>query len=170
MARRRGQWFGDSELQTVLAGSSVSKVLQLLPTVVQLESTRDVVFERCVLTFQTRRILTATIEGLAYVVWKGDVLSGTSTPTEGLDALSTSTFSWAHASIMHYGPLEVPPRLINGFDGAAQVSEAVTAHQVEIGVKRKVNRANEGIFMRISCDLSSAVKVNVTWRTYYTYA
>jgi len=170
MARRSGQWFGDSVLQQVTAGGGVSNVIQLLPTVTALESMRDIVFERCILSLQTRRIDAAVIEGLAYIVWKGEVLSGTSTPTEGMDALSTSSFSWAHGRVMHYGPMHVPAVLSNGSSGTHQVTGEVTAEQVEIVVKRKVNRANEGIFMRVSCDLSDAVKVNITWRTYYSYA
>jgi len=170
MTKRSGQWFGDSVLQIVTAGGGVSNVIQLLPTADSLQSMRDIVFERSILSIQTRRILPSVLEGLAYIVWKGEVLSGTSTPTEGMDALSTSDFSWAHGRIMHYGPLHVPPNISDGSTGTIVVNQEVTAEQVEIVVKRKVNRANEGIFMRISADVSNVVKCNITWRTYYTYS
>lgn len=170
MAKRSGQWFGDSTLKTILAGAGVSQVIQLLPTANSLQSPRDIVIERIILSFQSRRILVADIEGFAFLVWKGDVLSGTTTPTESLDPLSTSTFNWAHASIMKYGVLKIPA---NTFDSTAQLpalSNEVTAETMEIIVKRKVNRANEGIFLAVAADLSSALKCNITWRAYYTYA
>jgi len=172
MTKRKGQWFGDSVLLTIGTGTTVGEVVQLLPTAAALESMRDVVFERCILSMQTRRISTSAIEGYAYMVWKGDVLSGTSTPTEALNPLSQSTFSWAHGSIMHYGPLRVPP-VLEVFDGVApatKLSQELTAEQVEIVVKRKINRANEGIFLMVANDFGSTLKCNITWRTYYTYA
>jgi len=171
MAKKRsGQWFGDSELQTVQAGATVATVIQLLPTVSSLQSMRDVVFERCIISFQTRRNSLGFPDGYAFIVWKGNVLSGTSTPVEALDPLSQSTFSWSHSSIMKFGPLRCPPILLNGFDGVSEISGELTAEQVEIVVKRKVSRANEGIFLKVSTDASNLVKCNITFRTYYTYA
>ncbi len=174
MAKRSGQWFGDSELQTIIAGAAVAQVIQLLPTVASLQSMRDIVFERVIISFQSRRILSAAIEGYAFVVWKGNVLSGTTTPVEALDPLSQSTFSWSHGSIMQYGVLDVP-REQKSFDSAgAFVSQTpavdLLSHMVDFDVKRSVNRANEGIFLKVSADVSSNIKCNITWRTYYTYA
>jgi len=171
MAKRSGQWIGDSTLITVLTNASggVGSVIQLLPSVVDTAMPRDVVHERTIISFQSRRISTGDLEGFAYVVWKGDVLSGTSTPTEALDPLSLSSFSWAHKSIMHFGPLKVPPLLVQS-DDTFKINSEVTAEQVEVVVKRKVGRANEGIFLVVASDLSSRMKCLVTSRTYYTYA
>ncbi len=173
MADRQGQWFGDSVLKT-LETTSVAEVIQLLPTNTILESARDVVFERSIITFQTRRLLTTAVEGCGFIVWKGNVLSGTTTPVEALDPLSLSTFSWAHKSIMRFGKLEVPG-IIQSFDSAgAFVNKAtdqrLTAQEVDFDVKRSVGRANEGIFLAVTADVSSVLKCLVTWRTYYTYA
>ncbi len=170
MAKRQGQWFGGGVLQTVLAGAAVAQVVQLLPTVTAIEAPRDIVAERTIISFQTRRLNFNNVSALAYVVWRGKVASGTSTPLESLDPLSQSGFEWAEAQIMHYGPLEVPEVLVNGFTGAEGLSRRVTAEQVEVVVKRKVARANEGIFLAVTCDVSSVVSTNITWRTYYTYA
>ena len=167
--RRSGQWFGDAELQTITAGSAVGKVIQLLPTVSSLQSMRDVVFERVIITFQTRRILATALEGYAFVVWHGEVLTGTSTPTQGLDPLSLISFSWADRNIMHFGALAVPPTQLTSADAAVIGNELVPA-MCDTHVKRSVGRANQGIFLKVSSDVSSVLKCHITWRTYYTYA
>jgi len=167
--KRSGQWFGDAFIKTVLAGPNVADVIQLLPTVTSVQSPRDVVFERSIVNFQTRRIGVSTVEALGFIVWKGLVLSGTTTPVEALDPNSTSTFSWSHGSIMHYGTLHVPALIPVGDAATRQISEEVTSHEIDFSVKRSVQRANEGIFLMVSADISSQVRVNTTFRTYYTY-
>ncbi len=171
--KRSGQWFGDSFLKT-LEPSTVAEIIQLMPTATLLESARDVVFERCIITFQSRRLLTGVVEGCAWLAWKGSVLSGTGTPVEALDPLSQSTFSWAHSSIMQFGALEVPP-ITDSFDSTGafvgtKFRRELTNDMVDFDVKRSVSRANEGIFLLVSCDVAATVKCNITFRTYYTYA
>jgi len=173
MTKRSGQWFGDSVLKTVLAGGTTADVIQLLPTVASLQSARDIVFERAIISFQIHRLTAGALSGHAWVVWKGLVLAGTSTPVEGVDPLNvgaTSQFSWGRKAIMQYGPLDVPATLIL-FDSNTKVTDSsVVSSQVDFDVKRSVSRANEFIGLQVSADASSVLQTLVTWRVYYTYA
>ncbi len=173
MSDRQGQWFGDTVLKTIET-TSLSEVIQLMPTAASLQNARDVVCERVIISFQTRRIdAAAIVEGYAYEVWKGRFLVGTNTPAQAKDPLdvgATSQFSKADANIMHTGPLEVPESILNGFTGAQALNGRVTAEQVEVPVKRSVNRANEGILLAVVADNSFKLKCLVSWRLYYTYS
>lgn len=168
--KRTGQWIGDNNLQTVLshASGSVADIISLLPTNSIVEAAANVVFERCIIDFWTRRLLVTQPEALGFMVWDGDVLSGTTTPVEALDPLSGSTFSWAHKAIMQKGGLPVPPVFFNGVSNA--VGGELLHSQVDINVKRKLSRRNQQINLVVRCDLSSVMRVFTTWRTYYTYA
>jgi len=166
--RRRGQWFGDSQLITLQAGNDVAEVIQILPPANALESIRDIVFERVIIGFQNRRVLTSVVEGCAWMVWKGAVITGTTTPLQALTPLSQLDFSWADKDIMQYGVLPVPPIF---FDGVANaITQELTSSMVDFNVKRSIHRANEGIFLVVRADNGGVVKCNVSWRLYYTYA
>lgn len=166
---RVGQWEGDSFLQSI-SPSAVGGIISLLPTAPTVGQASNVVFERSIITFQTRRVGNGVLEGLAFLIWKGNVLSGTTTPVEALDPLSQSTFSWAHKSIMQFGVLKVPAAVFNDTGQSLAISQELTAEMVDINVKRSVNRRNETINLLVAADAASVVKCNITFRTYYTYA
>jgi len=168
--KRSGQWIGDSFLKTIQGGGAVSELITLLPTAEQLDVPRDIVFERVIITMQVRRILVSAVEGFAWMIYKTGVLSGTSTPLEALNPLSQSTFSWSHGSIMQFGGLDVPPFISRGNDGVAQIDGSVHTTEVDIHVKRSIKRANETVVLMIAADITNVLKVNTTFRTYYTYA
>ncbi len=174
MAKRRGQWFGDRVAHTTQQVPDTTDVVQLLPPALALESIRDIVFERCVLTFGVSRILTNTITDVEWMAYLGNVADGSVIPLEALNPRSAADTTLAHASIMQFGQLPVPP-VIKTFDSAGAVVNsvidgAVLTKEYDFDVKRSVQRGAQGIFLTMAASVSDVIRLNVAWRTYYTYA
>lgn len=166
---RSGQWFGNSVLLT-LETTATDQVQKLLPEATALESIRDLVFERSIVSFQTRRILANTVEGCAYVVWHGGVDPATGDPLQTFDPLSQDSFVWANKNIMRFGPLPVQPVVMTPSTDTQIANREISALQIDFDVKRSIARANEAVFIAVAADVAATVKCLVTWRTYYTYA
>ncbi len=170
MAKRKGQWFGNSVLQST-GTSAASQVIQLLPVRASLGVARDLVFERSIVSFQTRRFTAATIEGLAYVVWHGGVNPTTGLPLQVFNPVQVAGLEeWANKNIMRFGPLAVAGCHSNPSDDVLLPIDSLFAHQEDFDVKRSVAAGNESIFLQVAADVSGACKTYITWRTYYTYS
>jgi len=168
--KRQGQWFGDAVLQTITAGSAEAQVIDILPPALSLESIRDLVFERAIIGFNTRRLNTTVVEGYGFVLWHGMINPATQVKSDPIDPNSLLSNVWADKRIMQVGRLHVPALQFDSTAQAAVVSQEVTAEEVDVGVKRSVNRGTEGVFLKVSTDVTSTVKCFITWRCYYTYA
>ncbi len=174
MAKRQGQWVGDSVAHTVRQVPAIADVIQLLPPATALESIRDIVFERCIISFAITRILTSTITDVSWMAWHGRVGDNTLIPLEALNPRSASQTTMAHSSIVQFGGLPVPPT-VRTFDSAGAFvgddnNREVMERSVDFDVKRSIQRGNEGIWLTIAASVDDIVRVRVTWRTYYTYA
>ncbi len=174
MAKRRGQWYGDSVAKTVNDIPLVADVVQILPSVASLESVRDVVFERCIIAFCITRLSTASVTDCYWMAYHGYLLDGSSTPTEALNPRSASSFTLAHGSIMQFGALTVPP-VVKAFDSAGvitsfELNSEVQVVEVDFDVKRSLNRGNEAIMLTMAASAQDVISVRVGFRTYYTYA
>ncbi len=167
MAKRKGQWFGNSILQTTVP-SEAAQVIELLPVRASLGVARDLVFERSIVSFQVRRVAAGVVEGCGYVVWHGGVNPTTGSPLQVFNPLQVAgPEEWANKNIMRFGPLDVPPVYFDGI--AISADQSLRAVQVDFDVKRSVAGGNEAIFLQVAADVAAKVKVLVTWRTYYTY-
>ncbi len=174
MAKRKGQWTGDRESKTVNDIPVIADVVQLLPPALALESIRDIVFERAIVGFQVQRILSNTITDLSWMAWHGRVADGSVIPLEALNPRSAAKTTLAHSSIVQFGVLPVPP-ILTTFDSAGAVVSSVvdrSVHvmEVDFDVKRSIQRGNEGIFLTLAASAADIIRVNVSWRVYYTYA
>jgi len=174
MAKRRGQWFGDRRAHTVQSVPLIADVIQLLPPALALESIRDIVFERCVLSISTSRLAAGAIRDIEWMAWHGRVADGTAIPLEALNPRSAAQTTMAHSSIVQVGALELGgvSRL---FDSAGVLVSTIEDAEVKVSkydfdVKRSIQRGNEGIFLTIAANLADVVNAVVFWRTYYTYA
>ncbi len=174
MAKRRGQWYGDREIKTAQQVPLIADVVQLLPPATALESIRDIVFERCIITFGMTRINATPITDLEWMAWHGRVGDNTLIPLEALNPRSASSTTMAHSSIVQFGQLPVPG-IIKSFDSSGvfvnnDTDDSVVVMEVDFDVKRSIQRGNEGIWLTVAAGLDDVVRVNVAWRTYYTYA
>ncbi len=174
MARRRGQWFGDRELKTANDQPVIADVVQLLPPALALESIRDIVFERCILTFGISRILASAITDLEWFAWHGRVADGSVIPLEALNPRSAASTTLAHSTIMQFGQLPVPSTY-PVFDStgtliSTEIDRAVLVKEVDFDVKRKIERDSQGVFLTVAASTQDVLRVNIAWRTYYTYA
>lgn len=174
MAKRRGQWFGDRVAHTVNDVPLIADVIQLLEPALALESIRDVVFERCILTFSIKRNNQTNITDLMWMAYHGRVADGSVVPLEALNPRSAAKTTMAHSSIVQVGVLPVPT-YVRSFDsaGAFVSSEgdgSVLVAEYDFDVKRSIQRGNEGIFLTVASSIADVVQVNIMWRTYYTYA
>lgn len=174
MAKRRGQWYGDRQQQGLNDIPVIADVIQLLPPALALESIRDIVFERCIISFSVTRILNTDITDARWMAYHGRVADGSVIPLEALNPRSASSTTMAHSSIVQFGALPVPATLVT-FDSAGSavttpVNREVMIHEVDFDVKRSIQRGNEGIFLTMACNVQDVVRADVCWRTYYTYA
>ncbi len=174
MAKRRGQWVGDRRAQTIENLPSTTDVIQLLEPADNLESIRDIVFERCVLNFSVHRLTTNTVTDAAWMVYLGRVNTGTVIPQEALNPRDASKFTMAQATILQVGVLPIPGTNTT-FDSAGAIVTTATNREVmtveyDFHVKRSVARGSEGIFLTMACSGDEIIQANVLWRVYYTYA
>ncbi len=163
-----GRWVGDTSTVTVVAGADVGTIIQLVPTIAEnvADAQQDMVLEVSHIHLSIRRLLITNVDALGFVVWMGKVLVGTSTPAQGLDPLSQSTFAWADGDIMLQGLLPVPPVISAGDTGVAEIDRSNTNFYIRVKSKRKFKRANHGIFLALACDVTNVVKVTVVRRSY----
>ncbi len=174
MAKRRGQWFGDSVSQSLNDIPLIADVIQLLPPANALESIRDIVFERCIIAFSVTRLLFDNVTDVEWMAYHGRVADGSVVPLEALNPRSAAQTTMAHGTILQFGALPVPA-IIRSFDSAGAfnsraVAEEIIVEMVDFDVKRSINRGTEGIFLTMAAEVQDAIHVRTTWRTYYTYA
>lgn len=164
---RPASWNGNLIVQTLLAGGPIANVIQLTPTVTS-AAIQDALHEVTWLHISVERILTTAIDACGFVVWKGKVDVGTSTPAQSLNPLNLVALEHADSDIMMEGLLNVPPVIFDAA-GTPAVNRELRAHKIHIPVARKFSRVNHGIFLAIACDVSSVVRVSVLHRTYLSY-
>lgn len=174
MAKRSGQWFGDTRAQTIENIPAVADVISLLPVANALESIRDLVLERVVLQFSISRLTNNSLTDLMWMVYKGRVQTGSTIPLEALNPRSASSPVMAHANILQVGILPVPA-VMQTFDSAgAQVAvntnREVMTKEYDFHVKRKIQRDSEAIMLTMAASADEVVSMMVRWRIYYTYA
>jgi len=170
MAKRQGQWFGDAVLQVIKAGATGAEVIDVLPHAASLQTVRSLVFERVIIGFQTRRTSINPVEGYGFTLWHGMVAPASGVPSDVIDPNSLESNVWADKRIMQCGRLPVPGTAFDSIADNLIITQELTAEQVDVTVKRSVNRGTEGIFLKVSADASDVLKCFITWRVYYTYA
>lgn len=161
------KWCGGSDLSSPALTPVVANIIPLCPSVSAAEYS-DVTVLRTILMFSVRRILTTAFAELAFVMWEGKVLDGTSTPVEAVDPLSTNTFSYADTNVMHWQQLPVPPNM-EAFDGGAALTQEVQVTMVDIKAKRRLRRQNHEIHLLMGSGLNAAVQVRLQWRLLMSY-
>lgn len=161
----RGQWKGDQSVHNLVAGADVASVIQLVPTLSDVDIQQDVVMEVSHIHLSIRRLLASTLDACGYVIWMGKTLVSTTVPAQGLDPLSQSTFAWADKDIMLQGLLPIPPVQLNSAD-VNQIRLENLHVYIKVKSKRRFNRANHGIFLALSADVSNVIRVVTSRRTF----
>ncbi len=163
-----GRWTGDLSVHNLVAGADVATTIALVPTIAEnvVDAQQDMVLETCHIHLCYKRLLVTGLDAMGFVVYLGKVLVGTSTLAQALDPLSLSTFAWADGDIMLQGLLPVPPTVSAGNTGAAEVDNSLVHQYIHVKSKRKFKRANHGIFLSLSTDVSSVIRCTTVRRSY----
>jgi len=165
------KWVGDLDTSVILKVPTVARVIQLTPTVAQQEAS-DCVHKVTHLHVALRRVLpSSTVDAVAWVMWLGKVIAGTSTPAQALNPLSTIQAAWADSDIMGQGMLSVPPIVLVPSTDAVANNDAVIAHYWKVKAQRHYSRVNHGVFLTFGFlgGSESSFQVTAVWRTLLKY-
>ncbi len=166
-ARRKRQWTGDSETQTIKATVAVAETIQLTRGAFgETSESRDRTHKFTVLDFHIRRLTVAQADGLGFVVWKGKRLFDTTTPVQPQVPFATLIDAPSDSDILLRGGFPIPPIVLTPSTDATAIQREVLYRQVEVHSMRRFDTANEGIFLQMQslAGGDDVLSVTVTWR------
>ena len=167
---RRFKWVGVQKLAQVntFPSTSVSSVHVISAPIVDGDIQADSMVERVLCSLNIQRISTTTIEGLGYIVAK-QKFDSTGTLIQVLDPLSTDVFDLGNKDIMAMGRLPIIGNIPIGNAAGVQLSKDLLVHEIDVRVRRKLDRLTEGVTLTIVGDVSAIVKVSSQCRALLSF-
>ncbi len=170
MARNRTySWLGGAQnIEPETAGSTtVSEIIQMIPAQLTTESAGDrtqTLIEAIYLKFSVKRLLITELDAAGFIVYQGQVATGSNNPAQVVDALSLSSRVYQNKNIMMMAPLPVPKIGLSGDLLSATITGEIQTGEFEYQAMRKHDLSNQVLCLVVNTDVSVVLNVFCQWR------
>jgi len=167
--KRRYKWLGTQDINTIttFGATPTADTTKILPPIVDGDVQAECMVERILVHIQSRRLLTTTIEQYGYIVAKQKFASDGSL-IQLLDPLSADVFDLGNTDIMAIGRIPVDP-LMNVDTLDVQITKGVFNFEIDIKVRRKINRMTDGIVLTMTTDVAAVMRASIMARVLISY-
>ncbi len=163
------KWCGHAAVLTVdtQGATATSDIMLLCPSLGNSEIQGEVIVERIILSFSTRRLLTTATSAAGFLVAKQKTVPATGLPLEVLNPLETTAdnFEFGNKDLLYQGLLSIPANGFVGNSGAVAVSEQVIVERFEFNGRRRLERLNHALTLTVTADVSAVLRTFMQVRT-----